>query len=123
MVELAGGLDVLGEAGRPSREATWDEVARAEPEIAVAMPCGFGLERAMRELSETVLPDSWHALPAVQNGRVFAVDGSSYFNRPGPRLVTGVEILASILHPDAFPKAPEGSVAPFMTPLATRIRY
>lgn len=117
MVEIAGGRDVLGVAGQPSREAAWSEVVAAAPEVVVAMPCGFGLDRSRQELANSRLPDEWNHLPAVQVGRVFVVDGSSYFNRPGPRLIDGVEILASILHPDAFSKAPLHSYARFPEPV------
>lgn len=111
MVEMAGGRDVLGTAGQPSREATWAEVAASAPEVIVLMPCGFGLERSIEEFRAAQLPAEWEQLPAVRQGRVYAVDGSSYFNRPGPRLVDGVEILASILHPEAFGSAPASSFA------------
>lgn len=116
MVALAGGEDVLGRAGAPSREVDWDEVARASPDLVVAMPCGFGLERAAEELDRAPLPAQWYRLPAVRSGAVYVVDGSSYFNRPGPRLVDGVEILASILHPDVYSGAPLGSFARWSTP-------
>lgn len=116
MVALAGGEDVLGRAGAPSREVDWDEVARASPDLVVAMPCGFGLERAAEELDRASLPSQWYRLPAVRSGAVYVVDGSSYFNRPGPRLVDGVEILASILHPDVYAGAPLGSFARWSTP-------
>lgn len=108
MVEAAGGRDVLGRAGVPSRTATWEEVAEAAPEVIVVMPCGFGLERSRVELDATPLPAIWDTLPAVVSGRVFVVDGSSYFNRPGPRLVDGVEILAGILHPELWPESGHG---------------
>lgn len=102
MVGMAGGRDDLGGAGRPSRRASWDEVAAYEPEFIVLMPCGFSLDRTIRELERTSLPDGWAALPAVRSGRVYAVDGSAHFNRPGPRLVDGLEIMAGLVHPDLF---------------------
>ena len=109
MVERAGSVDVLGHAGEPSREVSWDEILAAEPEIVVAMPCGFGLERSRSELERACLSREWGRLPAVREGDVFVVDGSSYFNRPGPRLVNGVEILAGILHPEVWSRTPAGS--------------
>jgi iron complex transport system substrate-binding protein len=109
MVEIAGGHDVLGAPGNPSREVSWEEIAATAADVVVAMPCGFGLERSGQELERTDFPPQWGTLPAVSEGSVFVVDGSSYFNRPGPRLVDGVEILATILHPDVFSKAPVGS--------------
>jgi len=114
MVRMAGGRDVLGQAGQPSRQSTWREVADSRPEVVIAMPCGFGVERSAEELSRTALPAEWSGLPAVRADRVFVVDGSSYFNRPGPRLIEGVEILARLLHPDVLGvlgDAPEGSCA------------
>jgi iron complex transport system substrate-binding protein len=106
MIDMAGGIDVLGVVGEPSRQVGWDEIHKSAPEVAVCMPCGFGLERTRKELSAISMPQSWSTLPAVQQDSVFVVDGSSYFNRPGPRLIDGVEILATILHPDAFSKVP-----------------
>lgn len=111
MVYLAGGLDVLGHQGEPSREASWQEAVEREPQVIVAMPCGFGLERSLRELTAATMPAEWQNLPAVWSGEVYAVDGSAYFSRPGPRLVDGVEILANIFHPDIWESAPRGSVA------------
>jgi iron complex transport system substrate-binding protein len=107
MVALAGGRDVLGSAGRPSIEVTWEAVAATAPEVVIAMPCGFGLERSRLELARATLPAAWDELPAVRSGEVYVVDGSSYFNRPGPRLIDGVEILARILHPEVWQSAPE----------------
>jgi iron complex transport system substrate-binding protein len=109
MVTLAGGVDVLGRAGEISREASWEEIAASDPDVVVAMPCGFGLERSVKEVTRAAFPSEWHALPAVRAGRIYAVDGSSYFNRPGPRLVDGIEILASILHPTVWLSNPPGS--------------
>lgn len=102
MVSLAGGEDLLGLAGRPSRILTWSDIADLRPEVLVAMPCGFSLERAKREMPEVVrrAGDFWRKIPAVREGRVFVTDGSAYFNRPGPRVCEGVEILAEILHPE-----------------------
>jgi iron complex transport system substrate-binding protein len=101
LIEMAGGIDVLGFAGEHSEQSTWDLVAAAEPEIVVAMPCGYDAERARVEALD-------HAgeLRAVGAGEVVAVDASAYFSRPGPRLVDGLELLAHILHPDRFPSAP-----------------
>lgn len=110
-VWIAGGLDVLGRQGEPSREVTWTDVAEKEPEAIVAMPCGFGLERSARELARAQFPPEWHQLDPVRAGDVYVVDGSSYFNRPGPRLVDGVEILVAILHPDVAGPVPPDSFA------------
>jgi iron complex transport system substrate-binding protein len=113
MVSLAGGRDVLGVAGHPSRQVGWEEVLATAPDCVVAMPCGFGLERSRAEMAGAHFRTGWDTLSAVRNRDVFVVDGSSYFNRPGPRLIDGVEILASILHPEAFSRAPGDSFARF----------
>jgi iron complex transport system substrate-binding protein len=94
MIELAGGQDVLGRGGERSRTATWDEIAAAAPEVVVAMPCGYDAPRSAAE-ARTYAAE----LAALGAQRVVAVDASAYFSRPGPRLVTGIELLAHILHP------------------------
>jgi iron complex transport system substrate-binding protein len=106
MVRLAGGEELFARAGEPSERLSWEEVLGAAPEVLVLMPCGFDAARAAGEAR--VLPgiSGWEDLPAVENGRVWAVDANSYYSRPAPRLVEGVEILARILHPGAFPDAP-----------------
>lgn len=106
MVRLAGGEEVLAAPGEASARITWEQVFEAAPEVLVLMPCGFGAERAAREAR--VLPDllGWKDLPAVEDGRVWVVDANSYFSRPAPRLVRGVEVLGHILHPEALPDTP-----------------
>lgn len=99
MVDAAGGLDVLGRPGEASRVVEWEEVVAARPEILVLMPCGYDIARTRAELDALTGRPEWQALPAVQAGRIFLTDASSYFNRPGPRLVAGVEILASVINP------------------------
>jgi len=101
MVQIAGGQDVLGVAGRPSQQFTWEDVLATDPDLIVAMPCGFDLERSLLEMRRTSFPDAWYDLRAVKSGQVYVVDGSAYFNRPGPRLVDGIELLASILHSES----------------------
>lgn len=103
MARLAGGVEVLGREGERSIRATWQEVADAAPDIVVAMPCGFDLERTRRELQVVVERPEWKALPAVRRGAVWLTDGSAYFSRPGPRLIDALEILAHAVHPDLFP--------------------
>jgi iron complex transport system substrate-binding protein len=105
MVGLAGGVDVLGRTGEKSRRSEPDEVVMASPDVAVLMPCGFDLDRTRSEAPVVTRMAWWAKLPASRAGRAWIVDGSSYFNRPGPRLVDGLEILAHILQPDLFPKA------------------
>ena len=111
MVGLAGGVDVLGRTGEKSRRLEPDEVVGASPDVAVLMPCGFDLDRTRDEAPVVTGTAWWAKLPASCEGRVWIVDGSSYFNRPGPRLVDGLEILAHILQPDLFPKAPPPGAA------------
>ena len=113
MVGIAGGEEPFARPGEPSARLTWDEVFEAAPEVLVLMPCGFDSRRAAEE-ARRVLPGlpGWGELPAVRQGRVWAVDANSYFSRPAPRLVEGVEILAHVLHPQAFPGAPD-AVRPF----------
>jgi iron complex transport system substrate-binding protein len=106
LIEMAGGEDVLGFAGEPSREATWEEVAAAQPEVVVVMPCGYDAARALVEAEE--FADRLRALGADQ---VVAVDASAYFSRPGPRLADGLELMAHILHPDRVPAAPAEALA------------
>lgn len=102
MIELAGGLDVLGLPGERSRTADWAEVEAAGPEVVVSMPCGYGTERAFAETLDA------RARLAEVGARVAAVDASSYFSRPGPRLVDGVELLAHLLHPALVGEPPPG---------------
>ena len=105
MVRIAGGQELFAGPGESSKRITWEDVFDVAPEALVLMPCGFDTERTLQEarhLSELELP-GWSRLPAVRCGRVWAVDANSYFSRPAPRLVEGVEILARILHPEMFP--------------------
>jgi iron complex transport system substrate-binding protein len=109
MVASAGGEDVLGRAGEPSCRVSAEEIAATAAELIVVMPCGFSVVRAAAEFSAAPLPDGWSNLPAIRDGRVFAVDANSYFSRPGPRLADGVALLAHLCHPDLFPQAPSAS--------------
>lgn len=102
MVEYAGGEDWLGEIGQPSRYADWEEILTYNPDIIVLMPCGFSIERTLRELDVLMELDGWKELTAVKERQIFVVEASAYFNRPGPRIVTGLEILAEIVHPEIF---------------------
>lgn len=100
-VSYAGGEEMLGPRGEPSREIPWEEVVAAAPEVLVLMPCGMSIDRTMGELGVLRSRPGYGELPAVRDGRVFVVDASSYFNRPGPRVVRGAEILFGLLHRDA----------------------
>jgi iron complex transport system substrate-binding protein len=101
LIEYAGGEDVLGFAGEHSEERSWEEVKAVQPDIVIVMPCGYDAEIAHRE-AEMHRPQ----LAALGAGEVIAVDAASYFSRPGPRIVDGLELLAGILHPELFPDAP-----------------
>jgi iron complex transport system substrate-binding protein len=104
LIELAGGCDVLGQAGRPSVTASWEDVRAAEPDVVVVMPCGYDAPRAHAQALAYA-----SELAAVQAERCVAVDASAYFSRPGPRLVEGVEWLGHILHPEALRAPSAGS--------------
>jgi iron complex transport system substrate-binding protein len=99
MINLAGGHDVFGLPSRPSFRVTLDDVVAAQPDVLIAAPCGYTAAQAREEYRSIDFPVGWQDIPAVRNGRVYALDASSYFSRPGPRLVVGLEILAKLLHP------------------------
>jgi len=105
MVSIAGGVDHLGHEGSDSVRVPWEDVLAWKPEVLVIMPCGFNLHQVLELTPKLCERSGWHELPAVQQGRVYAVDASSYFARPGPRVVEGTELLAHIIHPDIFPWA------------------
>ena len=110
MVEAAGGTNLLSEKGKPSRRVTWREVADATPEVIVFMPCGYYLEDAEEEARALYANPDFAATPAAREEAVFAVDASSYFSRPGPRIVDGLEIMAWAVHPEAYPEPPAGTI-------------
>ena len=98
MVQLAGGQDVLAQPGGPSRVVTWDEISAAAPDVLIVMPCGFSVERTKTELLQLKQqPGQWRLSPALEK-HTYLVDASSYFSRPGPRLIDGIELLATLLH-------------------------
>ena len=115
MVELAGAEDTAGLPGDRSRRASWDELRAGAPEVAVVMPCGYGLDAARAEAEAQAA-----ALWSLGTARVVAVDASAYFSRPGPRLVDGVELLGHVFHPDRVPAPPPGRLAD--VPLAAAAR-
>lgn len=106
MVDIAGGRSVLAKPGEKSPRVEAKAVALSVPDVVVLMPCGFHLDRTLQEARALAAQPWWPDLPAVRRGRVWVADGSSYFNRPGPRLVTGLEILAHIVHPEIFKGPP-----------------
>ena len=90
----------MGKIGTPSVYIAWDDVVAAQPEVLVLMPCGFGIARGEQEIELLTRRPGWSELPAVRHGRVHLTDGSSYYNRSGPRLIDGLEILAELIHPE-----------------------
>lgn len=112
MVELAGGKCELTPRGEHSRSVKWDELLRFDPQVIVVCPCGFDLDRAAAEAGALAQRPGWNQLAAVQAGCVFPIDGKAYFNRPGPRLVDSLELLAELLHPAAYATAPSEGVGP-----------
>lgn len=102
LVDMAGGKSLFGAVGQHSPWMQWQELAEANPDVIVLMPCGFGLERTRQDANQLAQHSIWSTLKAVQTGRVYITDGNQYFNRPGPRLVDSLEILAELLHPNLF---------------------
>jgi iron complex transport system substrate-binding protein len=108
LVEMAGGVNLFGVAGRHSPQMAWDDLREKDPEVIVVLPCGFDRPRTRQEMPGLVRRPGWPRLRAVRAGRVYLADGSQYFNRPGPRLVESLEILAELLHPGVFRFGHEG---------------
>lgn len=103
MVRIAGGVDELGREGAYSVRVSWSDVLNWAPEIIVLMPCGNHLSKVLELAPQLSALPGWQDLPAVRSHRVYAVDASSYFARPGPRIVQGTELLAHLIHPELFP--------------------
>jgi iron complex transport system substrate-binding protein len=109
-IKRAGGWDLLGRDGDKAVETTWDAVREVDPETIVLMPCGYHLAETVGEWERTLRPAWFRELSAARRGQLFAVDGSAYFSRPGPRVIDGIELLAEIFDPEAFvDSAPPGS--------------
>ena len=112
-IRRAGGWDLLGSDGDKSQQTTWDAVSEVDPEMLLLMPCGFHLAETIREWARTKRPPGYADISAVRRDQVFALDGSAYFSRPGPRVIDGIELLAEIFDPDTFVDvAPFGSWTP-----------
>ena len=112
-IRQAGGWELLGSDGDASTQTTWDAVSEVDPEMLLLMPCGFHLQETIDAWAATRRPPGYADLTAARRGQVFALDGSAYFSRPGPRVIDGIELLAEIFDPDAFVDvAPFGSWAP-----------
>jgi len=111
MVELAGGISVFGDKTQSSMRLDWDEIVASQPEVILLMPCGFDLDRAREDIPTLTSLRGWDSLPAVQQGRAYVLDASAYTSRLGPRLITGLEIMAELIHPELFSgMIPERSV-------------
>ena len=112
-IRRAGGWDLLGSDGEPSRQTTWDAIAEVDPEMLLLMPCGYHLSETVSDWARAPKPAWLDDLPAVRRGSVVALDGSAYFSRPGPRVIDGIELLAEIIDPAAFEGlAPSGGWTP-----------
>ncbi len=109
LVELAGGRNLLGQAGQHSPWLNWDELLACDADVIAVMPCGFDIERTCHEMSAMTDDPRWPTLRAVRENRVYLTDGNQFFNRPGPRLVESARILAEILHPDLCGNSLEGT--------------
>jgi len=110
LVELAGGIDLLGAPGKPSSTQEWETVVDAKPEVLFIACCGFRIERALEDIHKISQTDAWQKLPAVKNGRVYVTDGNAYFSSPGPRLIDGLEVMAHAFYPEIHPKPVSGVV-------------
>jgi iron complex transport system substrate-binding protein len=95
-------INLISKSSEPSRRMSWEEVLKADPDIIILMACGFDVNRIIEELHIIERNPAWYELRAVRNKQVYAVNASAYFNRPGPRVITGIEILAKIIHPTIF---------------------
>jgi len=102
LLEIAGGTNLFGREGVHSPWLEWSQLLEADPDVIVALPCGWGLAKAREELEPLHHSSEWSKLRAVRNDRVAIADGNQFFNRPGPRIVESAEILAEILHPGLF---------------------
>jgi len=103
MVSIAGGVDALAREGKDSVRISWNDVLEWAPEVLIITPCGFNLDQVVEQAPQLGSRSGWSNLPAVREGRVYAVDANSYFARPGPRVVDGTELLAHLIHPQLFP--------------------
>ena len=109
LVELAGAVNLFGQAGKHSPWMNWAELLDADPDVIITMPCGFDLGRTAAEMYWLTDRPEWNELRAARTGQVYLADGNQYFNRPGPRVVESLQLLAEILHPDDFEPKLQGS--------------
>jgi iron complex transport system substrate-binding protein len=102
LVSASGGVSILAEAGEHSPYIKWEDIRLQDPDVLLVMPCGFAIGRTLKEIDILLQQPGFDQLKAVKNNRVYIADGNQYFNRPGPRIVDSIEILAEILHPKQF---------------------
>ncbi len=112
LVELAGGIDLLGAKGQPSSTQDWDGIVESRPDVIFIACCGFDTQRTLEDVEQISKTDAWQGLPAARDGLVYITDGD-YFSCPGPRLLDGLEILAHALHPDVHPAPAVGAARVF----------
>lgn len=109
IIEIAGGLPILTEAGKHSSYINFQDILQAEPDIILIMPCGFSIQRTLQEISLMLDTPGWADLKAVKSQRVYIADGNQYFNRSGPRITDSIEIMAEIINPKQFIFGYEGN--------------
>jgi iron complex transport system substrate-binding protein len=115
MIELAGGIDVFGHPHTPSFRVTPDDIIAAAPDVILVSPCGYSAERARDEYRSMPQHSHWTLIPAVRRGQIYFLEANSYFSRPGPRLITGIEALVKVFHPAAaLSREAEAAVIPTM---------
>jgi iron complex transport system substrate-binding protein len=122
MIEIAGGVDALGKKRTPSFRVSPEDVIDAAPELLLIAQCGYSAQQARDEYNAMAFPEEWNAMPAVRNSRVYAMDASGYFSRPGPRLMTGIEALAKILHPVVV-VSPEAESVAMLIPVSSATAF
>jgi iron complex transport system substrate-binding protein len=122
MIEIAGGVDALGKKRTPSFRVSPEDVIDAAPELLLIAQCGYSAQQARDEYNAMAFPEKWNAMPAVRNSRVYAMDASGYFSRPGPRLMTGIEALAKILHPVVV-VSPEAESVAMLIPVSSATAF
>jgi len=108
LVNIAGGTNILSQAGKHSPYVQWEDIQKHDPEIIIIMPCGFSIGRTLKEVDILLQLPGFHQLKAAKNNRVYIADGNRYFNRPGPGIVDSIEILAELIHPKQFVFGYEG---------------